>query len=128
MVNVALVALGGVIGTALRVGMAELFPRPAHAFPTTTLVVNWSGCLALALLFAMVDGEATSARRWRAFVGTGVLASYTTFSTFALEAARLVDVGRTGVSMVYIVASVAGGILLAVVGLGWGQRLRGSAS
>jgi CrcB protein len=124
LVNLALVGAGGVLGTALRVGLAEMFPRPQGAFPTTTLLVNWSGCLALGLLFALIEGDAAPARRWRALVGIGVLGAYTTFSTFALEVNRLVESGRAGLSFTYVLTSVMGGVALAGVGAWCGQRLR----
>ncbi len=120
--DIALVAVGGSIGTAARYGLAEAFPIAAATFPTTTLLVNLVGAFALGLLLEhllrvdRVDGWA------RVAVGIGVLGSFTTFSTFAVETAGLLRDGAGLLAAGYVAASVAGGIASCVAGLrlaGW---------
>ena len=45
--NALWVALGGASGALLRYGMTTIFAAPADRFPTGTLFVNLSGCLAI---------------------------------------------------------------------------------
>lgn len=107
---VLLVAVGGVLGALVRFGLTEALPGPWH-----TLLANLPGCLLLGLLVGARPDDAVL----RAFAGTGVLGGLTTMSTFAVETDRL----DLPAAVAYVVVSVAGGLLLAAVGLQLGLRL-----
>ncbi|WP_135827736.1 fluoride efflux transporter FluC [Halorussus halobius] len=82
----ALVALGGFAGAVARHGVGAALPG---GFPWATLAVNVAGSFALgALLFEerLVGRLGAEARL---LVGTGLLSSFTTYSTFAVETAAL---------------------------------------
>jgi CrcB protein len=92
-------------------------------FPAATLTVNLVGSLLIGLFLARWDRSA--ARAWSLrFWAIGVLGSFTTFSTFSLETAQLLEAQRPVMALVYLVGSVAGGLVLAVVGLRLGSVLR----
>ena len=55
----------------------------------------------------------------RLFVATGILGGYTTFSTFSLETAMLMERGQALMALGY----VAGSVLLGVAGLFAGMAL-----
>ena len=116
-----IVFLGGGIGAALRHGINVLFSRLfGTSFPYATFFENVSGSLVMGLLagyFAFRSGE--SAQHWRLFLTTGILGSYTTFSTYSLDAALLYERGELGLAAVYVVGSVA----LAIGGLFAGLAL-----
>src|SRR5262249_12521927 len=103
MTQLLLVALGGAIGSVARYGVglaaARLF---GLAFPWGTLFVNVAGGLAMGVLAARVGPEQ---EHWRLLLGVGVLGGFTTFSTFSLEAFRLMQQGP-GPAALYMVASV----------------------
>jgi len=112
-----LVAVGGVIGSLARFGLVLALPVRSGELPVATLLVNLSGCLALGLLV----GARPDASRLRAFVGTGVLGGFTTFSAFALETDRLLaDAPAWAVG--YLALSVLGGLGGAALGLRLGAR------
>jgi CrcB protein len=50
-------------------------------------------------------------------VATGFLGAYTTFSTFSVEALRLIETGDAAAGMAYIVASVVLSIVAAAIGM-----------
>lgn len=82
-----------VAGTMAR---AELTGRfNGGRLPWATVVVNVSGSAALGL-FAGAGPEVATV------VGTALLGSYTTFSTFALELVELVRGGRPGAALAYL--------------------------
>jgi CrcB protein len=86
--------------------------RRADAFPLGTLAVNVLGSLLLGVLHgAGVGGDAGL------LLGTALLGSFTTFSTWMVESERLAAEGETGFAAATIVVSVALG--LAAVALGW---------
>jgi fluoride ion exporter CrcB/FEX len=73
------VAMGGLIGSALRAGIGVLLPTPSGGFPTGTLVVNLSGSLLIGLY--LVRREQAATPRWSLpFWALGMLGSFTTLS------------------------------------------------
>ena len=106
------VALLGGAGAVLRFELDGLVQRVADEFPLGTLAVNATGSLALGILVgAGVGGDALL------LAGTGLLGSFTTFSTWMLETQRLTEDGDERVAAWNIGLSVAVG--LAVAGGGW---------
>jgi CrcB protein len=110
---VAAVAGGGALGALARYLLASAWPHPAGAFPWSTLVINLTGCLLIGALLASVHGHRPLVR---AFLATGVLGGYTTFSTYAVETRDLVAAGRPGIAAVYALATLAGALLAVLLG------------
>jgi CrcB protein len=81
-----LVAVGGFAGAVLRHAVAAALPG---GFPWGTLAVNVAGSFALGgLLFeAKLTGRLSA--ETRLVLGTGLLSSFTTYSTFAVQTASL---------------------------------------
>lgn len=87
------VALVGGVGALARFWVDGAVSRRiggwSGGFPVGTLAVNLTGAVALgALVGAGLHGDA------RLIAGTGLLGSYTTFSTWMLESHRLGEDGR----------------------------------
>ena len=122
--TVAVVALGGALGAVARYGMTVAWPTPPAAFPWTILVVNLIGCALIGVLMVLITDVWAAPRLVRPFVGTGVLGGFTTFSTYAVEAERLVDAGAARTSLLYLavtpitaVVAAAGAMVLARLAL-----------
>jgi CrcB protein len=120
---VAAVFVGALPGGAARYGLAQAITVPAGHFPWATLVTNISGALALGVLLALLIERYPPSLYARAFAGTGFLGAYTTFSTFAVETDLLVKDGHAGTAAAYVVASLAGGLAAAGLGLSVGRRI-----
>ena len=104
-------ALGG-CGALARFGLTLLVADRFHPhLPLGTMAVNVSGAFLLGLLAgAAVEGDA------RLLLGAGLIGSYTTFSTWMLEARQLGAGGRGSIALAYLGASA--GVGLAAVALG----------
>jgi CrcB protein len=114
---VAVIAVGGGTGSVLRYLLARALPRGTDAFPTATLITNLVGALLLGALVVAVTEVWRPHPLVRPALGTGLLGGFTTFSTFAVEVRSL----PRPEALLYLVVSVAGGVVLAAVGM-WTVR------
>jgi CrcB protein len=109
---IAAAVLGGV-GALLRFRLdAAVQLRTARDFPTGTFAVNVAGSFCLGVLTGLGVGGGTSL-----VLGTGLLGSFTTFSTWMLETERLGEEGEDRMALVNVFLPLAAG--LAAAALGW---------
>jgi len=120
--SAALVVAVGVIGgagAAVRLLLdGAISERVATPLPIGTLVVNLLGSLILGIVVGA--GIGTDGAR---LVATGLLGSFTTFSTWMLESHRLAEDGEDGVVATNIAVSLLAGVALAWVGTELGAVL-----
>lgn len=98
-------SIGGAIGAAARFLVEKAMPPTVTGWPAATFVVNVSGCFLLGALMAVLTPTRRSGSLWRVFAGVGVLGGYTTFSTYAVEAAGQVNDGEPLVAATYLVGT-----------------------
>ncbi len=116
----AVLVAGGVVGCLARYYVMEVLPTPVGGWPTGTFTVNLIGCLALGFLLEHLGhrGPDVGPRRLvRVGLGTGVLGTFTTYSTLAVEIDLLVRDREPGLAVGYATASVLGGLLVMTVGI-----------
>jgi CrcB protein len=113
----AVIALGGMLGASARYGIARWLPVTSGQFPWATFWTNLSGCFVLGFLLVVVVERLPSTRLVRPFAATGIVGAYTTMSTFAVESALLVHDGKPTTAVVYVLASLAGGVALTFAGI-----------
>ena len=122
---VALVALGGAVGTGVREAIALTWPAAPAGFPLAVFVINIAGSFALGLLLeALSKHGADEGRRriTRLALGTGVLGGFTTYSSFATDVALRLG-SSTGVALGYAAASILLGCLAAFAGIALASSL-----
>lgn len=117
-----LVAAGGGTGAWLRhmVGrlyLAKLGPNLATAFPWSTLTCNVLGSLAMGLLVGWLARHGHGGESWRLLLGVGLLGGFTTFSSFSLEFALLVERGAIALAATYVGVSLLAGFVGLFAGL-----------
>jgi CrcB protein len=119
--DVVAVAVGGVIGTGLRLSIDALLPHESAAFPWSTFIANLTGAFVLGWLVGGLWKLPRMPHWVRAGMGSGVLGSYTTFSSLMVS---LVAIGSTGdwpLALLYLTASILIGFALAAAGLRLGS-------
>ncbi|MFD0710432.1 fluoride efflux transporter CrcB [Paenibacillus sp. GCM10027626] len=124
MKNIMIVGLFGMLGASLRyligIGMRDWLAAP---FPWGTLLINLAGCLLLSLFSAYLADRLRLAEGWRLGIGTGLIGSFTTFSTFSVETIGLMRDGMPGLALLYTLMSMIGGLLFAWLGFSAADRL-----
>ena len=121
------VAIGGMIGATARYALAQAITTPDHGFPIATFVTNVVGSLMLGMFVSAGADRVTTRRYLRPFVAVGVIGSFTTFSTFAIENVVLVDRGDLSVAVLYVVATLVAGLGAARLGIDVVRRFDRSA-
>lgn len=114
---IIVVGFGAALGALLRFAVTNFFQLHGwDRFPWATLLLNLSG----AFLLGILAGRGLKAG-WYAFLGTGVLGGYTTFSTFQTELFGLLHSGRYVAGVGYFLMSACGficGLLGMIIGNG----------
>jgi CrcB protein len=115
-----LVVLGGALGAAGRAALVLPIQHdaPAFALPMTTMAINVAGSFLLGVVVGVLG---SGSPRLRAFLGTGILGGFTTYSAFAVQVVRAAD-GRATLALVLAVASLLLGVTAALAGLLIGRR------
>lgn len=124
---VTVVAVGGAAGALARFGVSALWPngtdahlmwqQGAAAFPWTTLVINVGGCFCMGALVSSSRNWPAAPPWFSAFLGTGVLGGFTTFSTYTDDTRRLFENDQPWSAVGYLLLTPAAA--MAGVVLGW---------
>jgi CrcB protein len=111
LISIVVIGSGGFVGANARYALGRLAAATwGTSFPWGTLLINVSGSFALGLFVAFIMRRLSGAPLLRAFVATGFLGAFTTFSTFSYETVQLFLAGST----LSAVAYVAGSLILAL--------------
>ncbi|REJ07180.1 fluoride efflux transporter CrcB [Halobacillus trueperi] len=116
------VGIGGMIGASLRFLIGEWLKSPDQWFPYSTLTVNLTGSFILAWFTMGIVERYSLSAKWKAALGTGLVGSYTTFSTLSMDAVFLYERGDLLLSLLYIGISIFGGLAFSMLGFTLGRR------
>ncbi len=114
MKEIAIVFIGGGLGSVLRFGVGKLFISSLSKFPTATFLVNIIGCLLIGLLVAYFSKSENSF--YKLLLVTGFCGGFTTYSTFSNETITLLKNNQITVAVIYIISSLLLGLLATFVG------------
>ena len=106
--------IGGALRHGVNVGASKMF---GYGFPLGTFIVNVLGSFVMGLLAGFFVYRAGVPQHLRLFLTTGILGGFTTFSTFSLDAALLIERHSFGAAAGYVVGSVAAGLAALFFGL-----------
>jgi|GEM_PF-52972 len=123
----AVVLVGGFLGTLGRYEVETAWPTPAGHFPAATFVINTTGAFALGLLLTVIV-ERLPAHRYRhlrPFAATGLLGGWTTYSTLVVEASVLGKAGDVSLAAGYLAVSLVCGVSAVALGIALGRSRNG---
>lgn len=117
------IGLGGVCGSLFRYLLATVTGHFwMFDFPLGTLIINITG----AFILGWFTARFVMRQKMHPYVLTaftsGVVGSYTTFSTLCTDTVKLIDQGAYLLSLLYIFLSLIGGLLFVKMGLLLGSK------
>lgn len=116
-----MVILGGGTGAVVRylAGVVIMKRYPSPRIPVAMLIVNLAGSFGLGMLMGHMHEEPELyGNLLFLLVGIGFFGSFTTFSTFSMEAVQLLRAGYFKKAALYILISVFGAIIGFMSGYG----------
>lgn len=119
-VVLAAVAAGGALGACARYLLGRFLAATGFALwglPLGTLAANGLGCFAAGMLMGWLSAKTSSSEVLVAFLMTGLLGGFTTFSAFSFETLRLAQTGA--MSSAFLNVGVNLFVSLLGVVLGW---------
>lgn len=125
MSNLLLTGLGGFFGAMGRHGLSGLSQRLAGSpfFPLGTLVVNVLGCLAIGLLAGVAESRGAFTPERQAFLLTGLLGGFTTWSAFGFESVQLLRSGHAALAATNVLLQLVVGFAAVFAGLALGRHV-----
>lgn len=116
--SVVLVAVGGLIGVLARYGLGTTVSPGSQ--PWLVLAINLVGSFVLG---AIVPLSTHMSEPVRAGLAVGFCGGFTTFSTVTVQIFLDAKGGETSLAVLYLAASVAGGVLAAGLGFYAGRAI-----
>ena len=116
------VLTGGFFGTITRYLLSIAIQSwLGKSWPFDILIINVTGALALAFVTTLADDTIVIGPTRRLLINVGFLGAYTTFSTLTLGDLLLADKQQWLLAVLYLVASIIGGVLAVWLGDWLGQ-------
>lgn len=109
------IGAGGALGALGRAGIALVFTG-GGGFPLHTFIANVVGSLAIGFVWAGLQ-RLDASPIWSAFLITGVLGGFTTFSSLSLETLLLFEGGAWRTALWYVLLSISTCVLGAGLGV-----------
>ena len=106
------IAIGGILGCWARYAMTNLVQAIyGRDFPYATLSINVLACFLMGFFFVETLQRLTISPVLRIGILTGFIGGFSTFSTFAMETLLLAEQGDASKSVLYVVLSIALGMI-----------------
>jgi CrcB protein len=117
--DILFVGLGGGIGSIMRFLTSRITARlvAVQWLFLGTLAANLIGCFFIGILSGWMLSYMPDNQPFRLLFIVGFCGGYTTFSTFAFENYRLIEMNQWGIFLLYLLASVVLGIIAVWLGM-----------
>ena len=106
--------IGGALRHGVNVGAARLL---GYGFPYGTFIVNIVGSFVMGLFVGYFSLRPGIPQHARLFLTTGLLGGFTTYSTFSLDTALLIERHEYWLAAAYVAGSFAAGLIALFAGM-----------
>ncbi len=117
MKQLALVFIGGGLGSTLRYGLSKYLDSFETGIPYGTFVANITGSLLIGIILGLALKNDTLSQNTVLFLATGFCGGFTTFSTFAYENHVFLKSGDFMSFALYTIASFVVGFAMVFLGM-----------
>lgn len=112
-----LVGAAGMVGALLRYYVGIIFNAGGTgSFPLGTFIANMVGSFVLGWFTIHIIAMKRIHPNVLTAIGTGLIGSFTTFSTFSVETVQLLREGHWAMGIFYILISLLGGLFMSAFG------------
>lgn len=118
MINLLGIFIGGGIGSILRSLVCGRFC--SH---WGVMLVNVIGAFVIGFAYHFFSTRTELRPEWRAFIITGLLGGFTTFSTYMLDFGNLLNSQRLTEAMLYLLGSIIVGVVFLFLGIALGKLI-----
>ncbi|KRG11940.1 fluoride efflux transporter CrcB [Lederbergia galactosidilytica] len=117
------VGIAGMVGASLRYLIGLSFQHLwFYDFPLATFLINMVGSFLLGWFTLLLPRLKFLPPVMIPALGTGLIGSFTTFSTFSVETVELMIAAKWGITLFYILLSLWGGLLFSWLGYRFGSN------
>lgn len=118
MITASCIAIGGALGALSRYLLCHFVNIACTlTFPIATLTVNLIGGFVMGLLTGYMTYKGILPHNLKAFLITGFLGGFTTFSAFSLDFVLLIEYGKWPHAFLYALASISLSVLALLGGI-----------
>lgn len=118
------VGFAGIIGALLRYFIGVYFNQWwLYDFPMATFLTNMAGSFILGWFTTFLPRLKFIHPYMVTALGTGLVGSFTTFSTFSVETVHLITESKWGTAILYVLLSLWGGLLSSWLGYRLGMTV-----
>lgn len=108
---------GGFLGAIARALLSSYIQAYlGKGWPYDILLINLTGAFLLACITTLADATILIGPTRRLFINVGFLGAYTTFSSLMLGDMLLFFAGKSILALLYLIASIAGGLVAIILG------------
>ena len=125
--NLLIVFVFGILGGLSRFEINTYLPK-IGTFPLATLLINLLGCYLFTFFIKNFLAAKNVHQRLITGLGTGFIGAFTTFSSFMLDSDNLLNSGLYGQLALYVLVSIFGGLLMALLGMHHGRHFTRAAA
>ena len=111
-----IIGLGGFVGAISRHLIEKRYIFSETGFPINTFLINIVGSLMLGVVLTAGVARFVRNEKFKLGITVGFISSFTTFSTFTLEAMKLIDGDFTGRAVQYVLISLIAGLFAVRLG------------
>ena len=120
--HIALIFVGGGLGSLARYGMSKSLASYSSAFPAGILAVNILACLILGIFSGWAALRTGETAGYRAFVAVGFCGGFSTFSTFSSDTVQLIMNNRWTEAILNIALSLIFCLGATILGMWIGKQ------
>jgi fluoride exporter len=106
MMTYTMVAAGGALGALARYGIYNLALRLEQHAALATLTINALGAFLIGIIYILITERSALEPHMQGLLSVGFLGAFTTYSTYSLDALKLLQQGQLWAAIAYLIGTL----------------------